>query len=96
MVLVKEVHSYIICCCIPDEGPAFTLSPEEVEEQAVQCNKKKKSAKIAGVSRPPHKLLWYVLLKYIITGIFLALHLWFWVFHKILSMECKVITGCGL
>ena len=32
------------------EGPDFTLTPEDVEEQAVQCNKKKKAAKTVGVS----------------------------------------------
>lgn len=31
------------------EGSEFALTAEEVETQAVRCNKKKKAAKIAGV-----------------------------------------------
>ena len=31
------------------EGPEFTMTPEEVQEQAVRCNKQKKAAKIVGV-----------------------------------------------
>ena len=33
------------------EGPAYNASTEEIASQASVCNQKKKSAKIAGVSK---------------------------------------------
>ena len=40
------VHT-ILCC--PGEGPSYTMRCDHIQQQAMQCNKKKKSAKIVEV-----------------------------------------------
>ncbi len=45
-----KLYLYFIMFMLLEEGPEFVLIPEEVAEQATACNKKKKAAKLAGVS----------------------------------------------
>ena len=46
-----DVSKLLLCNVSLGEGEPFTLSSDEVEEQAVQCNRKKKAAKIVGVGK---------------------------------------------